>query len=143
MTHEHDRIVSPISRRAYTRRAVLKGELAVGVGTLAVSASGGGLLTPEAAAAGAAGNLKSGAVYTMTNQPTGNAVVAFHRTPDGTLTLAGVFPTGGRGSGGFDQSQNALVLSGRPGADVAQRANQLLFATNAGSNEIMIIGESR
>ncbi len=143
MTHEHDRIVSPISRRAYTRRAVLKGGLAVGVGTLAVSAFGGGLLTPEAAAAGAAGNLKSGAVYTMTDQPTGNAVVAFHRAPDGTLTLAGVFPTGGRGSGGFDQSQNALVLSGRPGADVAQRANQLLFATNAGSNEIMIIGESR
>jgi len=83
-------------------------------------------------------NLKSGAVYAMTNQPTGNAIVAFYRAPDGTLTEAGTFSTGGRGSGGFDQSQNSVVLSGRPGADRAQDSNQLLFVTNAGSNEISV-----
>lgn len=83
-------------------------------------------------------SLKSGAVYAMTNQPTGNAIVAFRRAPDGTLTQAGIFPTGGRGSGDFDQSQNSVVLSGRPGAERAQNANQLLFVTNAGSNEVSV-----
>lgn len=97
-------------------------------------------LTPRAHAGNSdTASLKSGAVYAMTNQPTGNAVVAFRRAPDGTLTLAGTFPTGGRGSGGFDQSQNAVVLSGRPGADRAQAANQLLFVANAGSNEVSVL----
>jgi hypothetical protein len=36
----------------------------------------------------------SGAVYTLTNQPTGNSVIVFDRAADGTLTLAGSYPTG-------------------------------------------------
>lgn len=63
-----------------------------------------------AALSGSAGtgqdSLRSGAVYAMTNQPTGNAIVAYDRAQDGTLSLRGTFPTGGRGSGGFDQSEN-------------------------------------
>src|SRR5918999_1056071 len=83
---------------------------------------------------------RSGAVFAMTNQPTGNAIVAFSRASDGTLTPAGVFPTGGLGSGGGPdplRSQGSLILSGdEPGARVGGQGHQLLFAVNAGSNEI-------
>ena len=76
----------------------------------------------------------SGAVYTITNQPAGNAVIVFHRSPDGTLSLGGSFPTGGNGVGtGADPlaSQGAVVLD---------RSNRLLFAVNAGSNEVSVFG---
>ena len=45
----------------------------------------------------AAINLKSGAVYVLTNQVS-NAVAAFDRAPDGTLSAAGMFSTGGAGN---------------------------------------------
>jgi 6-phosphogluconolactonase len=92
-------------------------------------------------------NLRRGAVYAMTNQPTGNAVTAFSRAPDGTLTLVGTFPTGGLGTGGPPdplRSQGSLILSGQePGARVGWRSNQLLFAVNAGSNEISVLAVER
>ncbi|HEY0378368.1 MAG TPA: beta-propeller fold lactonase family protein [Pyrinomonadaceae bacterium] len=89
--------------------------------------------------AASAQNLKSGAVYVLTNQAGNNAVAAFHRAADGTLTLAGMFPTGGSGDPVAEPgdpptdplaSQGALILSGN---------NQLLFAVNAGSNEISVL----
>ena len=83
-----------------------------------------------------AGNLRGGAVYVMTNQPTGNGVTAFSRASDGTLTLVGTFPTGGLGTGGPPdplRSQGSLIL----------RSNQLLFAVNAGSNEISVLAVER
>jgi len=122
MTNDSDRVEPTNRNKTYSRRDVLKGTLAVGAGALAVSALGGRFLTQTAEAADGM-NLHAGAVYAMTNQITGNAVAAFYRAPDGGLTLAGTFATGGRGSGGFDQSQNALVLSGRPGADRASHSN--------------------
>lgn len=73
---------------------------------------------------------RSGAVYVLTNQSTGNAVIVFRRAPDGRLMLSGSFPTGGAGKGsGADPlgSQGALVLG---------TGCRLLFAVNAGSNEI-------
>ncbi|MGH9396768.1 MAG: lactonase family protein [Terriglobia bacterium] len=76
----------------------------------------------------------SGAVYTLSNQPTGNSVIVFDRAADGTLTLAGSFPTGGTGlvGGPFPkidplESQGAVMLS---------RSRRLLFAVNAGSNSV-------
>ena len=72
----------------------------------------------------------SGAVYTLTNQATGNSVIVFDRAADGTLTLAGSFPTGGTGTGtGPDPlgSQGAVVLN---------ESNSLLFAVSAGSNQV-------
>lgn len=76
-----------------------------------------------------------GAVYVMTNQLTGNAVVAFTRAADGTLTMAGTFPTGGLGNGMAGtvdplMSQSSLILS----AD-----NRFLFAVNALSNDISVL----
>ena len=40
-----------------------------------------------------------GAVYTMTNNALGNAVIVFHRTAHGFLVPGNVFSTGGMGSG--------------------------------------------
>lgn len=84
----------------------------------------------------AANNLKSGAVYVLTNQ-VNNAVAAFDRAPDGTLTAAGTFSTGGSGNPVAQPgdpptdplaSQGALILS-----------NNFLFTVNAGSNEISVL----
>ena len=138
MTNDVDRVEPNHRDKTYSRRDVLKGTLAVGAGALAISALGSRFLAQTAEAADGM-NLHAGAVYAMTNQITDNAVVAFYRAPDGSLTLAGTFATGGRGSGGFDQSQNALVLSGRPGADRALNSNQLLFVVNPGSNDVSVL----
>ncbi len=91
-----------------------------------------------------------GAVFTMTNSADadpGNQVVAFHRLADGTLSLAGYFPTGGVGSGPAPTStvfgafvpvpadglgsQNGLVLS-----DPDAHGRRLLLAVNAGSDSV-------
>ena len=71
-----------------------------------------------------------GEAYTLTNQATGNSVLVFDRGVGGTLTLAGSFPTGGAGRGtGNDPlgSQGAVVLD---------RSARLLFAVNAGTNDV-------
>jgi 6-phosphogluconolactonase len=77
------------------------------------------------AAASPFGN--TGAVYTSTNSPTGNAVVAFRRAGDGSLTPAGSFPTGGTGTGGGLSNQGAVVVD---------EPAELLFAVNAGSDQV-------
>src|SRR5215210_1681932 len=68
-----------------------------------------------------------GAVYTLTNAASGNAVAAFDRAPDGTLSTQGTFPTGGLGTGSLLGSQGAVVLS---------ENGKRLFAVNAGNNSI-------
>src|SRR5215469_4923754 len=71
-----------------------------------------------------------GAVYVLTNQPSQNAVMVFHRNADGSLVAGASFPTGGSGFGSGPNplsSQGSLILSGD---------NRLLFAVNAGSNSI-------
>lgn len=71
----------------------------------------------------------AGAVYTMSNSSSGNAVLMFHRAANGTLTAAGSFPTGGVGSGGGLGNQGALILS---------QNSRWLYAVNAGSNDISV-----
>src|SRR2546425_4131906 len=92
--------------------------------TLALGAAAlvGLSLVPGATASGGA----AGAVYALTNSPAGNAVVAYQRGADGSLTPAGSFPTGGMGMAGLS-SQGAVIVSDD---------HQLLFAVNAGSNSI-------
>jgi 6-phosphogluconolactonase len=68
-----------------------------------------------------------GAVYTLTNEVSGNRVAVFDRTADGVLSPAGTYATGGTGTGSGLGSQGALVLS---------EDNRLLFAVNAGSNDV-------
>jgi 6-phosphogluconolactonase (cycloisomerase 2 family) len=76
------------------------------------------------------GTAATGGVFVTTNGADGNAVVAFARGADGTLTPTGTFATGGSGTGGSIDpltSQSALTLS---------RDNHRLYAVNAGSNSI-------
>src|SRR5258708_23582110 len=69
----------------------------------AIGAGSGGVLRAAAPAAAASASSQSGsagsagAVYTMTNSPAGNAIEAFARAADGSLTPAGTYPTGGTG----------------------------------------------
>ncbi len=79
------------------------------------------------AGSAAAGDGRAGALYTLTNGASGNAVLAFDRGADGTISPAGSFATGGLGTGSGLGSQGALVLSGN---------GKWLYAVNAGSNEI-------
>ncbi len=55
-------------------------------------------------------DLRRGAVFAMSNARDGNEVAAFSRAPDGALTQVGSFPTGGTGSGSFEDSDNGLIL---------------------------------
>ena len=90
------------------------------------------MLLPQTGLAGD----RAGDVYVLTNQPTGNAVMVFHRDAAGMLTFAGSFASGGNGFGsGPDPlgSQGAVVLS---------EDNRLLFAVNAGSNSISVFAVS-
>ncbi len=72
-----------------------------------------------------------GMVYVMTNGAMENEIAAFKRMEDGTLELAGFFPTGGRGTGNSSvdplSSQGSLRLS---------HFGCFLFAVNAGSNTV-------
>src|SRR5260370_14078896 len=69
----------------------------------AIVAGIGGVLLAAAPAAAASASSQSGsagsagAVYTMTNSPAGNAIEAFARAADGSLTPAGTYPTGRTG----------------------------------------------
>ena len=68
-----------------------------------------------------------GAVYTMSNAAHGNSVLVFKRSSSGRLDPAGVFATGGLGTGGGLGNQSAVVLD---------QSDRWLFVVNAGSHEI-------
>jgi 6-phosphogluconolactonase len=88
-------------------------------------------------------NLHAGAVYVLTNQVE-NSVAVFHRGAQGTLTPAVEFPTGGAGDpvpqGGSGPAPDPLASQG---ALILGRGNQLLFAVNAGSNQISVLRVGR
>lgn len=87
-------------------------------------------LTPSSPALRSEQPIAVGGVFVSTNSAAGNAVVAFARAVDGTLTPRGSFPTGDNGVGGTIDplaSQSALALSGD--------ANRL-YVVNAGSSSI-------
>lgn len=67
----------------------------------------------------------TGRVFTQTNSAGGNAVLAFNRAPDGHLTPAGSFATGGRGSGASLGSQGPVAVRG-----------DTVYAADAGSGDI-------
>src|SRR3989454_6926865 len=75
-------------------------------------------LVPGATASGGA----AGAAYPPTNSPAGNAVVAYQRGADRSLTPAGSFPTGGMGLAG-PRSQGAVIV---------RDDHQLPFSVKAG-----------
>jgi 6-phosphogluconolactonase (cycloisomerase 2 family) len=73
-----------------------------------------------------------GAVYTLTNSASGNAVAVFDRASDGSLTPDGTVATGGNGTGAGLGSQGALVLD-----------DDRLVAVNAGSKTISLLHVNR
>src|SRR5947209_15705137 len=81
------------------------------------------------AASAAAADGAPGAVYTLMNLTSGNAVAVFARAADGTLSAAGSVATGGTGTGAGLGSQGALALSDD---------GRWLFAVNAGSNDVSV-----
>jgi 6-phosphogluconolactonase (cycloisomerase 2 family) len=86
-------------------------------------------------------DLRTGAVFVMSNNEDANEVVAFARAEDGTLTEVGRFPTGGKGSGSFEDSANALVLGSAAGEASPNQLTdkaRLLFVPNAGSSTISV-----
>jgi 6-phosphogluconolactonase len=83
-------------------------------------------------------NLSAGAVYVLTNQVE-NAVAVFRRTVDGHLTAAGQFPTGGAGDPIAIPPDPPTDPLASEGALVFGPGNQLLFAVNAGSNQISVL----
>lgn len=78
-------------------------------------------LTLQPITTAAAFNLKSGAVYVLTNQVS-NAVAAFDRAPDGTLTAVGEFSTGGSG--------NPVAQPGDPPTDPLASQGALILSDN-------------
>ena len=62
-----------------------------------------------------------GAVFSMTNNPTGNSITVFNRASDGTLTRAEDVPTGGRGTGTPEDSANGLILANTAGESPHRR----------------------
>ncbi|HUH79974.1 MAG TPA: hypothetical protein VLZ06_01495 [Solirubrobacteraceae bacterium] len=71
----------------------------------------------------------------MNDRLAGNQVIAYSRAEDGTLTRAGVYDTGGLGG----QLEGSVVdHTASQGALALDRAHNLLFAVNAGSNTVSV-----
>src|SRR6266568_6735175 len=70
-----------------------------------------------------------GAVYTLSNASSGNAVLVYSRAANGQLSPAGMFPTGGLGSGKGLGNQGALAID---------EGNRFLFAVNPASNSVSV-----
>jgi 6-phosphogluconolactonase (cycloisomerase 2 family) len=87
---------------------------------------------PAGASTGTDGN---GAVFVQTDNPSGNAIVAYDRSPGGGLRLAGSYPTGGLG-GVLDGSVVDHLAS--QGSLALDRAAGLLYAVNAGSDTVTV-----
>jgi 6-phosphogluconolactonase (cycloisomerase 2 family) len=102
------------SRR--TRLRALGAGIAVVAGSLAVGAA-------PAVALPSSG----GALFTISNDASGNEVLVYRRAADGSLTLVDTVATGGLGSGGGLGSQGAVTLS-----DDGKR----LLVVNAGSDSL-------
>ena len=72
----------------------------------------------------------TGAVYIMSNSPTGNQVIVYTRSADGSLTWSGNFATNGLGVSGLTgTNQGGLVLS---------TDSRWLLVANAGSNDVSV-----
>ncbi len=77
----------------------------------------------------------SHAVFVQTDNPAGNQIVTYNRTPNGSLTPAGTYSTGGLGG----------ILSGSvvdhlasEGSLVYDQWSGSLYAVNAGSNTVSV-----
>ncbi|MFB9313802.1 lactonase family protein [Nocardioides plantarum] len=86
-------------------------------------------------------DLRAGSVFLQSNDALANEVVAFGRDSRGRLTEVGRFPTGGAGSGSFEDSAQGIVLGTEEGetspTQIVDDA-RLLFVVNAGTADITV-----
>ena len=79
------------------------------------------------------------AVFVQTDSTAGNAVAAYHRAGNGTLTLAATYPTGGLGGQLTGSVVDHLASQGSLTYD---REHGLLYAVNAGSDTVSVFAVS-
>jgi hypothetical protein len=89
---------------------------------------------PASAAAPAFGG-PGHAVFVQTDNPAGNQVVAYHRAPDGTLSPAGSYATGGLGGVLAGSVVDHLASQGSLSYDPWHAR---LYAVNAGSDTVSV-----
>ena len=77
----------------------------------------------------ALGASEPGAVYVMTNATTGNEIMRYGRSADGSLGAPTAYASGGTGVGAGLGSQGAVTLSDN---------GRWLFAVNAASNDVSV-----
>lgn len=99
--------------------------------------------TPAAAAtlSNSGPDLRQGAVFYASNATSGNEVAAFVRGSDGALTRVGTYPTGGTGSGSFEDSSNSLLVGNSEGAIDPENTSitpEFVYTVNAGSSSISV-----
>ncbi|WP_043636263.1 lactonase family protein [Nonomuraea candida] len=114
---------------------------AAGAQPAAADAAQGAPVEGAGTRAAAEGDLRKGAVFVQSNDEVANEVVAFARRADGRLTEVGRYPTGGVGSGSFEDSAQGIVLGTAEGeAAPIQNVDkaELLFVVNAGSGTISV-----
>jgi 6-phosphogluconolactonase (cycloisomerase 2 family) len=114
-----------------------RARIAAGLGITALAS--GGLLTalagPAAATQSQWANGAAHAVFVQTDNTAGNAVAAYYRAADGTLTLAGTYSTGGLGGQESGSVVDHLASQGSLNYDAA---HGLLYAVNAGSDTVSV-----
>ena len=71
-----------------------------------------------------------GAIYTATNSASGNDVLMFNRSADGTLEFVDAFATGGTGTGSGLGNQGGLTMTGD---------GKFLLVVNAGSHDVSVL----
>jgi 6-phosphogluconolactonase (cycloisomerase 2 family) len=76
-----------------------------------------------------------GAVFVQTDSTSGNAIVAYDRAANGTLTEAGTYPTGGLGG---QLAGSVVDHFASQGSLTYDPEAHLLYALNAGSNTITV-----
>ena len=75
------------------------------------------------------------AVFVQTDQTTGNHVASYREAPNGTLSLAGTYATGGNGGVLATSVIDHLASQGSVTYDQRHR---LLYVVNAGSNTVSV-----
>jgi 6-phosphogluconolactonase (cycloisomerase 2 family) len=115
-----------------------RARIAVGLGITAFTSAG--LLTALAGPVAAATQSQwaggaARAVFVQTDNTAGNAVASYRRAANGTLTLAGTYPTGGLGGQLSGSVVDHLASQGSLNYDAA---HGLLYAVNAGSNTVSV-----
>ena len=73
-------------------------------------------------------------VWVQTNEPSGNRIVVFDRSSDGTLSQAAVYPTGGNGGVAAPGTESDRLAS--QGSLAYDSRHSILIAVNAGSNTV-------